>query len=95
MVTNGSGIGRTATDASVFTEPQMSIDAMQRLADRQSAPVEIDVGPREAERLTSPQSHRQRDRHNAYSRCCCIKPANARGFRGRHGRGVGGGGSAM
>ena len=42
-------------------QPQLAVDPMQCLPDRHSAPVEIDVGPCEAERLTAAQSHRERD----------------------------------
>jgi hypothetical protein len=42
-------------------QPQLAVDPMQCLPDRRSAPVEIDVGPCEAERLNAAQSHRERD----------------------------------
>jgi hypothetical protein len=63
MVTSGPGMGSTATDASVFTGSA----AVGHLPD--AVPAGPSVGPRrdrrrprEAERLTAPQSHRQRDR---------------------------------
>lgn len=40
---------------------QLTVDPMQRLADCQPTPVQIDIAPRDPERFASPQSHRQRD----------------------------------